>query len=958
MAMKTFSSHCKQILLPVFCLMASSLLAIGTASAQTSAQTSAKAPARISAEISSSERVPLQGSLHPLAKPEFESGRLSPATRLQGVSIYFSRTQAQEADLKTLMAAQQSPSSPLYHQWLTPEQFGARFGLADSDIAKVQAWLEQQGFAVDSVGRSKTMIRFSGNVGQVEAAFGTEMHNYTVKFGGIAEKHIAASTALSLPSALAPVVLAVRNSDDFKPRAMMTKTKVSTVHPQFTSGQTGNIFLSPGDITKIYDVQPLSAASITGAGQTIAVMGQSEISVSDIEAFQTASGLTVNDPQQVLVPGTGDAAFSQGDEGESDLDLEWSGAIAPGAKLMFVYTGNSSTSAGVFDSLQFAVDNSLAQIISVSYGACEADLGSANLTTLETITSQAVIQGETILAASGDEGSTACSNPNSTDTVAEQEALAVNYPASSPNATGVGGTEFNEGGTSTSDIDKYWTASSNGNDVIASALSYIPEVVWNDDPDGGGISASGGGVSTQFSKPSWQTGVPGIPADGKRDVPDISLNASNDHDPYLFCTSDTSNWVSGQVGSCSTGFRDANGNLTAAGGTSFATPVFAGMMALVNEKKNFTSGLGLLNPTLYTMAANPTTYATAFHDITSGTNECTAGSSVCDSAGAGSYSAGVGYDLTTGLGTVDLNNFVGLVPGTSTGLLSSTTTVSPSTTSPALNATVTFTITVAPVSGSATPTGTVTIIVDSGTPITGQTLTANGTFVYTTSFTTTGSHVVVAKYSGDATYAPSTGAASIDIAGTSSGKGTFTISAPSITVARGSTGSSTVTVTPAGGYTGTVVFDLTTTSSALANACFTIANATVTGTTPGTTSLSIDTNAEDCATAGVAKMGSYHAIHLAGTATPAKNGSKTVGAAAIFAGLLFAGFLGRYSRKLRMLAGVILLVSIGFAFTGCGGSDNSSISNPSKGTYSLSLTGQDSTTSTITASTTVTLVID
>ncbi len=951
--MKNFLPRIQKHLLLSFCLLMSAGLTAETSFAQTS---NTSLHARISAEVSSSQRTLLPGSLHPLAQAKFESGRLAAGTKLEGISIYFSRTPGQEANLQALLAAQQNPTSPQYHQWLSPEQYASRFGMAASDIAKVQNWLEQQGFAVDSVARSRNMIRFSGNVGQVEAAFATEIHKFNVPIGGKLEQHIAPSTELSVPTALAGVVLSVRNLDDFKPKSMLRlpSNRPTAARPAFTSGSTGYIYTSPGDISTIYDVKPLNGAGFTGNGQTIAIMGQSAIVNSDIEAFQTAAGLTVKDPTSLLVPNSGNSTIYSGDEGESDLDLEWSGAMAPGANILFVYTGDNLNSGGVFDSLQYTVDNKLAQIISLSYGECEFDLGSANAAAEEIITSQAAAQGQTILAASGDQGSTACFNANSTDTTAQQEALNVNYPASSPYVTGIGGTEFNEGGNT----GTYW--SSNGsNDVISSALSYIPEVVWNDDPAGGGLSATGGGVSTLFPKPTWQTGVPGIPSDGKRDVPDISLDASNDHDSLLLCTSDTSNWQSGQVSSCTQGFRDSStGALTVAGGTSFSTPIFAGMVALINQKQNYTSGAGLINPTLYTLASNATTYASAFHDITSGTNDCTAGSSYC--SGMIGYSAGVGYDLTTGLGTVDLSNLADVWPASTVTLIGTTTTVTASNTAPVAGSNVTFAIAVGSSTGSTVPTGSVDLKLD-GTSVGTQTLAA-GVASYSTSFTTAGPHSLVVAYTGDSTHATSTGTATVNVGGVSSGTGTFKIVAGNIAVAQGNVGSSTVTITPSGGYTGTVQFSFATSNSSIANnTCPVLNNAVIAGAAAVTETLTIDTNAANCLATGALRKAHGQVMHVAGFGSSLlnsgmSNSGKLATALMLLAGLMLAGFAGRHSRRLRTFAGIIVLAIAGMAFSGCGNS-NSSNSNAPKGTYTITLTGTDSVTPTITSSTTFTLTI-
>ena len=550
---------------------------------------------RIQAEVSSSEVTVLKGSLHPLAQAQYDAGRMPADTRFTGMTIVFSRSEAQQAALDALLAAQQNPSSPFFHRWLTPDQFAAQFGMAQSDIEKVQTWLEQQGFSIDSVGRSRNMIRFSGTVGQVERAFQTQMHYYNVE----GEKHFAASTELSLPTTLASTVLAIRNLDNFKPKAMHLPV---SARPSFTSGQTNSVFFAPGDIKIAYDMNPLlnGATPIDGAGQSIAIMGQSAIAVSDIEAFQTASTLAVMDPTQVLVPSTGTSQVFPGDEGESDLDLEWSGAIAPGADIIFVYTGNGPNTTGVYDSIAYAIDQKIGNIISASYGTCEALLGTFSL---DSSFQQAMAQGQTVVAAAGDAGSTACWTGSLTTNdppIATQQALAVSYPASSQYVTAIGGTEISSAnGAYSTAGSAYWASSSNGNDQNPSALQYLPEMAWNDSAlsfsNGGGLSATGGGVSTLYSsKPSWQTGVPGIPSDGKRDVPDVSLYSSPNSVAYLFCTSDQTNWGTGQASSCTQGYRDqSSGLLTVAGGTSFATPIFAGMIAILNQDKGYVDGQGL-----------------------------------------------------------------------------------------------------------------------------------------------------------------------------------------------------------------------------------------------------------------------------------------------------------------------------------------------------------------------------
>jgi len=927
---------------------------------------------RIHGEVSSAEMTPLGGSLHPLARPEFDAGPVAGDTRLTGITLEFTRTANQQANLDALTNAQQNTASPLYHKWLTPEQFAARFGMAQSDLTKVQSWLEQQGFSIDSVARSRNELRFSGTAIQVNRAFATELHYYNIK----GERHMAPSTELSVPSALASTVLALHNLDSFRPRAQVVFRKNAQPRRGFTSGISGNVFFAPGDIVTVYDIKPVYSAGFNGSGQKIAVIGQSAITVSDVENFQSAAGLKVKDPTVMLMPGTGTSTLSAGDEAESDLDLEWSGAIAPGADIVFIYTG-SDQNYSAFDALKYAVENNLAPIISSSYGVCEPELGGYSL---ESTLEQAAAQGQTVISASGDTGSTGCYEGNDiTDpSQAIQQSLAVNYPASSPWVTGMGGTEVSQ---TNSDYltsgTAYWADSSNGDDVISSALQYLPEVVWNDDDSSCGtdncLSASGGGASTLFSKPTWQTGVPGIPADGKRDVPDMALYASPNFPGYIYCSSDSSAWNSGQAASCNAGFRDGSSeDLTIAGGTSFAAPIFAGMVALINQQANYAGGQGLINKTLYSLAADSTTYAAAFHDIVSGNNDCTAGSSYC--ASTAGFSAGAGYDQVTGLGSVDLATLATAWPaGSGGGLIGTATSVTPSIAAPAVNVSDTFTVTVTSDSGNTVPTGSVTFAVDGATPGKGIPLNGTGSATYTTSFATAAVHTVVAAYSGDTTHAASSGSVSVTVGGGGTGNPTFTVAATNVTVTDGSTGTSTVTVTPKGGYTGTVDISLDTSNdNALQNVCFDFPNldtngdgaVMVSGTAAVSAQLTIDTNAANCIATGESQKGhgmrSLRAIRAAAGKTAHNNPPAPTGRAPLalaFAGLLLAGCVSRSARRFRALAGVVALAAIGLALSACGGL-SSNTSNPPAGTYTVTLTGQDSASSTIpTATTTFTLTI-
>ncbi|MGH9487462.1 MAG: protease pro-enzyme activation domain-containing protein [Terriglobales bacterium] len=917
--------------------------------------------ARIQSAIDNARRLTLPGSLRPQARPQFYAGAMPATARLQGITMEFNLSAAQQADLNTLLAAQQNPASPLYHHWLTPDQFGARFGMSASDLAKVGSWLEQQGFTIAAVSRSRTRIRFSGTVAQVESAFSAPMHFYQI--GGV--RHFAPATALSLPAAIEPTVLAIGNLDDFRPRPRIIRGQSARPNPRFTSSLTGNVFFAPGDIATTYDVKPLYASGYDGAGQTIAVVGQSAVALSDIENFQNAAGLTVKAPSLILVPGSGSAAVFPHDEAESDLDLEWAGAVATGANVDFVYVGNN-LNYSVSDALTFAVDQDLAPIIDSSYGNCEAAAG-PNIPGLEVTLQQAAAQGQTVIAASGDEGSTDCYGVSGL-TTAQQEALAVDYPASSAYVTGVGGTEITAANAAAGTA--YWQASS-GTDVISSALKYIPEIVWNDDSTTSGLSAGGGGSSTLFDKPGWQTGVPGIPADGKRDVPDLALYASPNNPGYLYCTSDSTSWVSGQLASCDAGFRDAaTEDLTVAGGTSFDVPTFAGMVAIINQEAGYTSGQGLINPTLYSLAANSATYALAFHDVTSGNNDCTAGPDYCSSSAG--FSAGTGYDQVTGLGSVDLNQLALAWPlNTGPALIATTTTISASSDTPAQNANVNFTITVSG-GGGPVPTGTVSLFLstgesaDNGAAPTQITLSANGTAVYPTSFAAAGVYQLLATYSGDSTYARSTGVVSVNVPIVSSGTGSFTIGDTALTIPSGGSGTITITVTPSGGYTGTVLLSLSK-PTALENLCYEFAGTgsngdgivSVSGTTAATTQITLDANAAACSSGalnggtGKRKLGLIF-IHASGF--PGNRDMMLVPALLALAGLLFACVLGGGLRRYRLSAGLILLLAVVLIAAGCSGG-NTLISPPPLN-YTITVTGEDSTTPTISAHASIILTIN
>ncbi len=789
-----------------------------TASAQAAVQN------RIAGAVNNGSRAALPGTVGGRARHSVDLGLAAADGKLESLSLRFSMTPAQQADLNRLLAAQLDPSSPSYHQWLTSEQFGARFGLSSSDLANVSSWLTSQGFTITSVAKSSTFITFSGTVGQAQQAFGTTIHN--VSHNG--EQHITNLTDPTLPSAIANVTLAVTGLNDFKlkPRSRARNITSDSAQPLFTVQNCGTgatspcHYIAPGDLYTIYDYPP-SSSNLNGAGITIAVMGATDLTQgnvlpdANISAFRTAAGLPAINLKLQLAGA--DPGISTADIDEAHLDVEWSGASAPGAAIVYVYGKDV-----LANSLTYAIDASptIAPIITISYGGCESGFGASFISTYNQVLQLANAKGITVMSSSGDDGATDCD----TSGIAT-EGLSVDFPSSSPFVTSAGGTMFSG---DLSNASTYWNSSNASNN--SSAKSYIPEQPWNETTATGALDsggAGGGGASGFFSKPAWQT-APGVPSDSSRDVPDVSLNAAAIHDGYVVCSQ----------GSCTNGFLASNGQANVFGGTSFVAPSLAGILALVEQKLG-TGALGNIGPTLYGLASGPTA-SSIFHDIITGNNSvtCSQGTPNCPNGGAIGYNAGTGYDLATGLGTLDVNmlvtNWASAKPtgtGSTIGAVLSTTTVTTSTALCAVSsATLALNVAVAtgaptsnssgiPTSG-AVPTGTVQVLVDNVAVGAPQAL-VNGVAAVSLSTSTisSGGHTISAVYSGDATFAGSKGTllaadgtfASVDFVSPQSGQKDFSLTAASnactasVTVASGATSTGvTFTITPFNGFAGAV----------------------------------------------------------------------------------------------------------------------------------------------------------
>ena len=573
-------------------------------------------PRRVSSMISNDRLVRVENATSPRVAQARDLGAAPSDFVMDGVTLHFQPSTTQQADLEQLLRDQQDPASANYHRWLTPEQYADRFGLSADDLRAVTDWLRAQGFTVSQAGRGRSWVAFRGTAASVERVFRTAVHQYS--WNG--RTHYANATDPQVPEVLRDIVAAIDGLNDFVPEpdsVLVTEANTSS----------GGHSLAPDDIATIYGLQPLYKAGIDGTGQSIVVVGQSAIDLADLRAYRAKYNLPALDPQVILNPNSSDPGTTSS-LGEGNLDLDAVSAVARNAKIVYVY-GRSA-----FSALSYAVDQKLAPVVTASYSfGCESYVGPSSAISWRLVAMQANAQGMTWVNSSGDAGAAGCDTNSS---LIAQNGLGARFPASIPEVTGVGGTQFaDSGGT--------WWASTNDSNG-ASALSYVPETVWNTSVAYSNILGGGGGRSILYTKPSWQS-APGVPDDGARGVPDISFAASG-HTPY--------NVISG-------------GKSVLYYGTSASAPAFAGMLVLLNQKlvasgALATAGLGNVNPALYQVARNA---PSVFHDINTGSNAvpCAAGSPDCVGGVVG-YAAGAGYDLATGLGSANFSQMADAWPTT------------------------------------------------------------------------------------------------------------------------------------------------------------------------------------------------------------------------------------------------------------------------------------------------------
>ncbi len=626
----------------------------------------------ITEAIDESRLTTLKGNTHPLARPEFDLGTAPASLPMQRMLLVLKRSPEQESALRKLLDDQQDKDSPNYHKWMSPEQFGKQFGPTDSDIQVITNWLQSHGFEVGAT-KGRSVLEFSGSASQVREAFHTTIHKYLVK----GEQHWANASDPQIPRALTPAVAGVWTLHNFlsKPASHLAKQPVLAKvvqgnKPQVTfpaqNGQPALNALEPQDYAVIYNIQSVYN-TFTGAGVTIGVVGRSDLYDldQDVSNFGSTIGYANNTFRgayiDVYVNGPDPGDSGGGDEAEGTLDTTWSGAIAPNANINFVVSGSTNTTDGIDLSELYIVENNLADIMTESFGTCEYFATDARLAGISALAEQAAAQGITYFVSAGDSGAEGCDDPSNPPA---QYPISVNALASTPFNIAVGGTMFNENG----DPSQYWSSNPPPSET---AIAYIPENVWNESNPTSGLWAGSGGASagnagdnlisptgttSGVPKPSWQFGTGlNIPADGVRDVPDVSLTAAG-HDPYLLCLE----------GSC---VPNSQGYISVyfISGTSAAAPSFAGIMALVDQSQGGRQGQA--NYVLYPLAAAQATQgiypSQCDGSNTSGApastcifNDVTVGDNLVPGEIGSDYQAGAGYDLTTGLGSVNVANLV------------------------------------------------------------------------------------------------------------------------------------------------------------------------------------------------------------------------------------------------------------------------------------------------------------
>ena len=700
------------------CLLCCCALTLGLTFALAAQSAGTAPPARvlITRPIDPSRLHRLAGNTRGEANAQNDRGKVADTFALDHMLLQLQRSPAREQALRNLIDQQHDSTSPNFHRWLTAAEFGHMYGPAPQDIETVSEWLRSGGFTVNTVYPSGMSIDFSGTAGQVLAAFRTEIHRLSVN----GKDHIANMSDPQIPEALAPVVAGIVSLNDFLPRSM------SRPRAQYSAVSNGAKYqpIVPADLATIYDFKPAFSAGYTGQGQTVALLEDSDLyRTSDWTTFRRVFGLSGYTSGSLSTihpapPSGGSNCSDPGvtaDDDEATFDAEWASAAAPDATIQVAACSDTATTFGGLIAAQNLLSGSVPpKIISVSFGECEAGNGATANATYNSVYQQAVAEGVSVFVAAGDEGAASCD----VGLPAATHGIGVSAFASTPYNVAVGGTDFAD--TYLNTTNTYWSSSNSS--TYGSALSYIPEIPWNLSCAGSivanyygysvGYGPSGfcgsstaqqqdlfavvagsggpsgcavgvpaanlvvGGSCQGYAKPAWQTGVPGIPTDGVRDLPDVSLFASNGlwSHWYVTCFSDIANG-----GAQCTG---APINWAGAGGTSFSAPLLAGIQALVNQKMG--GAQGNPNQVYYKLAASSVA-SSVFHSITTGDTAVNCSGEIScfgtgfegrgratpitlfDGNGAVSttsqtytpaFAAANGWNFATGLGSVDVYNLI------------------------------------------------------------------------------------------------------------------------------------------------------------------------------------------------------------------------------------------------------------------------------------------------------------
>ncbi|HZD76034.1 MAG TPA: protease pro-enzyme activation domain-containing protein [Acidobacteriaceae bacterium] len=919
---------------------------------------SPEAPARIAGPIREQSRVVLHGNVATVVQAQYDRGEASGSSQLTHMRVVLTRSADQQAALDRFEQELQDNSSPNYHKWITPQEFGRRYGPADSDIAAIVAWLQSHGLAVAPVSPGRTNIDFSGTVSQVEEAFDTSIHSYEIN----GQRFYSNNTNPSIPSALAPLIQGIAHLNTWSPRPTSIRAdpgrmdpasqRLVPIHgasehpprPALNPGG-GTLYLVPGDAATIYDTpnpalnaNDTSATKYDGTGVTIGVGGTSLIKTNTVQNYR--SNFLGNTIAPILT--NIDGVTFTGGSTEPYIDVEIAGGLAPGATIHY-YVAND-----LITPIDQALTDNTVDIFTFTYDVCEKFNSTADNAAISKLWEQAATQGIAVTVATGDSGSAGCDDPtdsNGQDTAAAVKGLAVNAYASTPYNIAVGGTDFDLLDRS---FSSYSTTGGSAATYYRTALKYIPEATWNDStqannaftnnqPWGIGpsvfpanVSGGGGGPSncaanntstnpgsciSGYSKPSWQRGA-GVPADGVRDLPDISLMAGNGfYDATWLVCDDSTNASSNLPDDCSTQ-SDGSFNFAAYGGTSTAAPAFAGILALVEQS---TGGrLGQAAAQLYNLY-NGSHASQIFHDVTQGNNSvsCTQGSPNCKKNAAGyyfeaGYNAAAGYDLATGLGSVDTAQLINDW-NTATSGATATVAVTPTSDSIAVNQSVSVAVTVTGSGGLLTPSGTVALT-GGGYTSSAETL-LNGAYTFTipANSLSVGTDSLTVTYSGDTNYASTTGTANVTVTAVVIPP-TFTLSATSPSaIAPGVSVASAVTIQSANGYTGVVTLSCALTSAP--------AGATNLPTCSTSSSVSLSSTA----TAGAGTVSVTTTAPATGSLQPSSPGNlqwfTAAGGSGVLALLIF--FVPARTRRWRHICGVwMLAASIGFVLVGCGSSSS------------------------------------